>query len=137
VEDTVQIQPYLNFDGRCDEAIEFYKKAVGAEVKMLMRWKDAPDKSMCTPDNADKVMHSSLRIGEATVMMADGRNTGHPQFKGISLSLIAKDPAEAGKLFTALGDGGQVQMALSKTFFSPSFGMVADKFGVSWMIVVM
>jgi PhnB protein len=133
----VQIQPYLNFDGHCDEAIEFYKKAVGAEVKMLMRWKDAPDKSMCTPDNADKVMHSSLRIGEATVMMADGRNTGHPQFKGISLSLIAKDPAEAGKLFTALGDGGQVQMALSKTFFSPSFGMVADKFGVSWMIVVM
>jgi PhnB protein len=133
----MQIRPYLNFDGRCDEAIAFYKKAVGAEVKVLMRWKDAPDKGMCTPENADKVMHSSVNIGEATVMMSDGRHTGHPEFKGISLSLIAKDAPEAEKMFKSLGDGGQVQMALSKTFFSPAFGMVADKFGVSWMVVVM
>ncbi len=132
----MQVQPYLNFDGRCDEAIAFYKKTLGAEVKMLMRWKDAPE-GMCTAENADKVMHSSLKIGDATVMMSDGRHTGHPEFKGISLSLIAKDPAEAEKLFNALGDGGQVQMAMSKTFFSPAFGMVADKFGVSWMVVVM
>jgi PhnB protein len=133
----VNIQPYLNFDGRCDEAIAFYKKAVGAEVKVLMRWKDAPDKSMCTAENADKVMHSSVNIGEATVMMSDGRHTGHPEFKGVSLSLIAKDTSEAEKLFKALGDGGQVQMPMSKTFFSPAFGMIADKFGVSWMVVVM
>ena len=133
----MQIQPYLNFDGRCDEAIAFYKKAVGAEVSTLMRWKDAPDKSMCTPQNADKVMHSSVNIGGATVMMSDGRHTGHPEFKGISLSLIAKDPAEAETAFNALGNGGQVQMAMSKTFFSPAFGVVADKFGVSWMVVVM
>ena len=133
----MKIQPYLNFDGRCDEAIAFYKKAVSAEVNVLMRWKDAPDKSMCTPENADKVMHSSVTIGDATVMMSDGRHTGHPEFKGISLSLIAKDPPEAEKMFKALSDGGQVQMALSKTFFSPAFGMVADKFGVGWMIVVM
>jgi PhnB protein len=133
----MQIQPYLMFDGRCEEAIEFYKKTVGAEVAMLMRWKDSPDKSMCTPANADKVMHSSVRIGESTVMMSDGRNTGHPDFKGFSLSLIASTPAEAEKTFNALADGGQVQMPMSKTFFSPSFGMVADKFGVSWMIVVM
>jgi PhnB protein len=133
----MNIQPYLNFDGRCDDAIAFYKKAVGAEVKVMMRWKDAPDKSMCTAENADKVMHSSVNIGEATVMMSDGRHTGHPEFKGISLSLIAKDPAEAETLFKALGDGGQVQMPMSKTFFSPAFGMVADKFGVTWMVVVM
>ncbi len=133
----MNIHPYLNFDGRCDEAIAFYKKAVGAEVKVLMRWKDAPDKSMCTPENADKVMHSSVNIGEATVMMSDGRHTGHPEFKGVSLSLIAKDPPEAEKVFKALGEGGQVQMPMSKTFFSPAFGMVADKFGVTWMVVVM
>jgi PhnB protein len=133
----MNIQPYLNFDGRCDDAIAFYKKAVGAEVKVMMRWKDAPDKSMCTAENADKVMHSSVNIGEATVMMSDGRHTGHPEFKGISLSLIAKDPTEAETLFKALGDGGQVQMPMSKTFFSPAFGMVADKFGVTWMVVVM
>ena len=133
----MNIQPYLNFEGRCDDAIAFYKKAVGAEVKVMMRWKDAPDKSMCTAENADKVMHSSVNIGEATVMMSDGRHTGHPEFKGISLSLIAKDPTEAETLFKALGDGGQVQMPMSKTFFSPAFGMVADKFGVTWMVVVM
>jgi PhnB protein len=133
----MQIQPYLSFDGRCEEAIEFYKKAIGAEVDMLMRWKDAPDKSMCTPENADKVMHSSLRIGQSTVMMSDGRNGGHPEFKGISLSLMPSTAAEAEKLFAALSDGGQVQMPLGKTFFSPCFGMVADKFGVSWMVVVM
>jgi len=133
----MKMQPYVFFDGRCDEAIEFYKKAIGAEVVMLMRWKDSPDKSMATPTNADKVMHSSIKIGETTMMASDGRNTGHPEFKGFSLSLIAANPAEAEKLFKALGEGGQVQMPLSKTFFSPSFGMVADKFGVSWMIVVM
>jgi len=133
----MQIQPYLNFDGRCDEAIAFYKRAVGAEVKVLMRWKDAPDKSMCTPENAEKVMHSSITMGDTTVMMSDGRHTGHPEFKGISLSLIAKDQPEAEKTFKALGDGGQVQMALAKTFFSPAFGMVADRFGVTWMVVVM
>ncbi len=133
----MKIQPYLSFEGRCDEAITFYQKTVGAEVQMLMRWKDAPDKSMCTPENAERVMHSSVRIGESTVMMSDGRGTMHPEFKGVSLSLIAKDAPEAEKLFKALGDGGQVQMPISKTFFSPAFGMVADKFGVSWMIVVM
>ena len=133
----MQLQPYVFFDGRCEEAIEFYKKTLGSEVKALMRWKDSPDKSMATPSNADKVMHSSIKIGETTMMASDGRNTGHPEFKGFSLSLIAANAAEAEKLFKALGDGGQVQMPLSKTFFSPSFGMVADKFGVSWMIVVM
>jgi PhnB protein len=84
-------------DGRCEEAIAFYKKAVGAEVQMLMRWKDTPDKSMCTPENAERVMHSSLRIGESTLMMSDGRGTGRPEFKGISLSLAANDPPEAEK----------------------------------------
>jgi PhnB protein len=132
----MQVQPYLFFDGRCDEAIEFYKKTLGAEVGMLMRWKDAPDKSMCTAANADKVMHSSLKIGETRVMASDGRNTGNPKFDGFALSLNAKDEADADRMFNALANGGQVIMPMSKTFFSPRFGMTADKFGVHWMILV-
>jgi PhnB protein len=129
------IQPYLFFDGRCDEAIEFYKKTLGAEVAMLMRWKDSPDKSMCTPANENKVMHSSVRIGDTTLMASDGRNTGNPNFQGFALSINAKDEADADKLFAALSDGGKVTMPMAKTFFSPRFGMLADKFGVSWMVI--
>ena len=132
----MNVQPYLFFDGKCDEALEFYKKAIGAEVKTLMRWKDSPDKSMCTAENADKVMHSQFNLGGTTVMASDGRNTGKPTFQGFALSIIAKTEAEADKLFGNLAAGGQVQMAMHKTFFSPRFGMVADKFGVGWMVLV-
>lgn len=131
----MQVQPYLFFDGRCDEALDFYKKALGAEVAMLMRWKDSPDKSMCTPANENKVMHSSVRIGDTTLMASDGRNTGNPNFQGFALSINAKDEADADKLFAALSDGGKVTMPMAKTFFSPRFGMLADKFGVSWMVI--
>ncbi len=129
------VQPYLFFDGRCEEALDFYKAKLGAQVEMLMRWKDSPDKSMCNEGNANKVMHCSFKIGDTAIMGSDGRNTGHPDFKGFSLSITAKDEAEADKLFGALGEGGQVQMPMSKTFFSPRFGMVADKFGVGWMVI--
>ena len=132
----MQIQPYLFFDGRCDEAIEFYKSVFGAEVGMLMRWKDSPDKSMCTPANENKVMHSSVTIGESRVMMSDGRNSGVPKFEGFALSVNAKDDADADRMFNALAVGGQVTMPMSKTFFAPRFGMVADKFGMHWMILV-
>jgi PhnB protein len=132
----MHVQPYLFFDGRCDEALDFYKKAIGADVKMLMRWKDSPDKSLCTVENADKVMHSQFDIGDTTVMASDGRCAGKPAFQGFSLSLAAANAAEADRLFTALADGGQVHVPLAKTFFSPRFGIVADRFGVSWMVIV-
>ena len=132
----MQVHPYLFFDGRCDEAIEFYKKALGVEVGMLMRWKDAPDKSMCTEANANKVMHASLKIGETRVMASDGRNTGAPKFDGFALSINPKDDADAARKFNALCEGGEVAMPLGKTFFSPCFGMCRDKFGVHWMVIV-
>ena len=132
----MQVQPYLFFDGRCDEAIEFYKKMLGANVGMLMRWKDSPDKSMCTPDNENKVMHASLTIGETRVMASDGRNTGNPKFDGFALSVNAKDDADADRLFNGLSTDGKVVMPLGKTFFSPCFGMTQDKFGVNWMVIV-
>ncbi len=132
----MQVQPYLFFDGRCEEAIAFYQQAIGAEVQMLMRWKDSPDKSMCTPTNADKVMHSQIKIGDTVAMASDGRNTGNPDFKGFALSIGVKDAAEVDRMFGALSDGGQVTMPLTETFFSPRFGMVADKFGVQWMLLV-
>ena len=132
----MQIQPYLFFDGRCAEAIEFYKKAVGATVEVLMHYKDSPDPSMCTPETRDKVMHSSIRFGDATVLASDGRCEGKPKFDGFALTITAADDAEARRLFEALGKGGKVTMPLGKTFFSSSFGMLADKFGVGWMILV-
>ena len=135
----MQAQPYLFFDGRCEEAIEFYKSALGARVEMLMRFKDSPEPpkpGMCPPGSENKVMHSAFRIGDTLVMASDGMAGGKPEFKGFSLSVNAASAAEADRLFAALGKGGQVQMPLAKTFFSPRFGMVADRFGVSWMVIV-
>jgi PhnB protein len=132
---TMQVQPYLMFDGRCEEAIEFYRKALGAEVQALIRFKDSPDAASCANGHGDKVMHTCLRIGDNAVMASDGQCAGKPGFQGFSLSVTAADDAEAEKRFAALADGGQVQMPLSKTFFASSFGVVADRFGVSWMIV--
>jgi PhnB protein len=132
----MQVQPYLFFDGRCEEAIEFYKKALSAEVTSMMRFKEGPDPAMIPPGGADKVMHANLRIGETTVLASDGRCTGHPSFQGFALSIMAKDDADAERKFASLGEGGQVQMPLTKTFFTSRFGMVADKFGVSWMVLV-
>ena len=133
----MQIQPYLFFDGRCEEAIEFYRTTVGAQVTMLMRFKDSPQpaESMCPGVSPEKVMHASLDIGGNTVMCSDGQCHGAPEFKGFSLSLTAKDAGEAERLFAALGKGGAVQMPLAKTFWSPAFGMLADRFGVSWMVM--
>ena len=130
------VEPYLFFDGKCEEALEFYRRTIGAEVTALLRWKDSPDPAMTMPGAADKVMHARVRIGDTMVMASDGRCQGKPEFQGFALSLTAADIADADRLFAALGDGGQVQMPLSETFFSPRFGMVADRFGVSWMIYV-
>jgi PhnB protein len=133
------LEPYLFFEGRCEEAVEFYRRALGAEVELLMRNKDSPDPhppGMMPPGSGDKVMHVTLRIGETKVMASDGMCSGKPSFQGFSLSLTARDAAEADRLFAALSDGGKVSMPLGKTFFSPRFGMVADRFGVSWMVIV-
>lgn len=136
----MQIQPYLFFDGRCEEAADYYRRTLGAEVTMMLRFKDNPesnkDNCMVKPGSENKVMHMNMRIGETTVLASDGRCEGKPNFQGFSLSLTVPNDADAKRLFNALSDGGQVQMPLGKTFFSSSFGMVADKFGVSWMVYV-
>ncbi|MEA2778706.1 MAG: PhnB protein [Rhodospirillaceae bacterium] len=135
----MQVQPYLFFDGRCEEAAEFYRSAIGAEVQMLMRFKESPETSesgMVPPGAEDKVMHMALRIGDSTVLASDGRCLGQPNFQGFALALTAANDAEADRLFNALADGGNVQMPMAKTFFSSRFGMVADRFAVSWMVLV-
>ncbi|MBM3526914.1 MAG: VOC family protein [Alphaproteobacteria bacterium] len=134
----MQVQAYLFFDGRCEEAIEFYKTNLGAKVEMLMRFKEAPEKppADCAPASENAIMHATIRIGDTAVMASDGMGKGKPEFKGFCLSLDARNEAEADRLFNALANGGQVQMPLGKTFFSPRFGMVADKFGVGWMVIV-
>nr|WP_294864145.1 VOC family protein [uncultured Pseudogulbenkiania sp.] len=135
----MQIQSYLFFDGRCEEAVEFYRRTLDAEVEMLMRIKDSPEPlppGRVPSGSEDKVMHVSFRIGDSVVMASDGRCQGQPNFQGFALSLSVADQREAEQRFAALSEGGQVQMPLGQTFFSPCFGMVADRFGVSWMIIV-
>jgi PhnB protein len=134
----MQVQAYLSFDGRCEEAIEFYKKALMAEVQMMLRFKDNPQPSPeCkpAPGAENKIMHASLKIGDSVVLASDCESRGNPSFHGFSLSLTSINDAQAERLFAALSDGGKVQMPLTKTFFSSKFGVVVDRFGVSWMIV--
>jgi PhnB protein len=134
----MQVQPYIFFDGRCDEALKFYEKALGAKVDMLMRFKDAPDQSMISPGSQDKVMHAAVHIGDTQVLMSDGRCLGKPSFQGFALTISAPDDVEGDRRFNALAEGGQVQvqMPMAETFFASRFGMVADKFGVGWMVLV-
>ncbi|WP_243438587.1 VOC family protein [Fundidesulfovibrio soli] len=135
----MRIEPYLFFEGRCDEALAFYAEAVGAQVTMLMRYSDSPEPpapGMIPAGSEDKVMHANVRVGDTTFMASDGNCRGEPDFRGFSLSLTAADEAEAKRAFIALAEGGQVLMPLGKTFFSPCFGMLTDRFGVGWMVIV-
>ena len=131
----MHVNPYLMFDGRTEEALEFYKAKLGAEVTVMMRFSDNPDASYNPPNSADKVMHCAFTIGNQVLMASDGDCAGKGEFKGISLTLTLPTPAEAEKYFAALSDGGQVQMQMSETFFAERFGIVADKFGVNWMVL--
>lgn len=133
------VQPYLFFDGRAEEAARFYETVLGAKIEMLMRFKDGPkpeQPGMVPPGSEDKVLHMSLRIDDSVVLGSDGECGGNPSFSGFALSLTAADVAEAERKFALLAEGGQVQQPLIETFFSPRFGMVTDRFGVSWMIYV-
>lgn len=135
----MKIDPYLFFEGNCEEAIEFYKKALGAKVEFMMRNSESPEpppEGMLPPGSENKIMHASLHIGGALVMMSDGMNSGEGGFKGFSLSLDCPDADAAREAFAALADGGQVTMPLGKTFWAPLFGMVNDRFGVGWMVGV-
>jgi PhnB protein len=134
---TMNVQSYLSFEGRAEEAIEFYKNAVGAKVDMMMRFKEAPadQQAMISPESKDKVMHAAIKIGDTQVLLSDGRCTGKPTFSGMSLAVSADSAADADKLFNALSKGGQVTMPMTETFFANRFGMSADKFGVAWMVL--
>ena len=131
------IQPYLFFDGRCQEALDYYVSALGAKVEMAMKFKDSPeppDQKMAQV-SGDNIMHASFRIGDSVVMASDGFGKGKPVFQGVSLSLAVNSIADADRYFSALAKGGTIQQPLTKTFFAPSFGMVTDKFGVPWMVM--
>jgi PhnB protein len=131
----MKIEPYLFFNGRCDEALAFYKQAIGAEVQFLMRFKESPEPAMHPPGFADKVMHATFKVGDTEIMASDGRCDGNVSFQGFGLAINVANSDQARRYFDALGQGGQIQMPLGKTFFSPAFGMVIDKFGVLWMVM--
>lgn len=133
------IEPYLFFNGQCEQALEFYRKALGAQVQMTMRYKESPEPptpGMLPPGFENKIMHTSFRVGQTTVMASDGCSTEKPSFQGFSLSLAVHNEAEADRVFAALSEGGQVRMPLAKTFWCPRFGMVQDRFGIGWMVSV-
>lgn len=133
------VEVYLFFNGRCEEAVEFYRKAVGAQVEMMMRHKESPEPSppgMLPSGFENKIMHCSLRVGQTRVMASDGCSVGKPNFEGFSLSVSVANEAEAERVFKALSEGGQVKMPLTKTFWSPRFGMLEDRFGLGWMVSV-
>ena len=133
------IQPYLFFNGSCEQAVEFYRKALGAEVEMMMRYNESPEPpkpGMVPPGFEKKIMHTSFRIGATTIMASDGCSADKPSFEGFSLALSVPNEAEADRAFKALAEGGQVKMPLAKTFWSPRFGMVQDRFGIGWMVSV-
>ena len=133
----MKVQAYISFAGRCEEALEFYKKSIGAEVTGLMRWKESPDQNMKPPPGyEEKVMNAAFRIGDTQLMADDGMGEKTPEFKGMTLAIEVADDAEAKLVFTALGEGGKVTMPMTKTFWSSSFGMLTDKFGVPWMVNV-
>lgn len=133
----MNVTPYLFLDGRAEEAIKFYQRALGAEVGMMMRFKESPDgqPGSIPAGSGEKIMHASISVGGHMLMLSDGNCRGKPVFQGVALSLGAGSDAEADKLFGALGEGGQIQMPMTSTFFASRFGMVADKFGVSWMVI--
>jgi PhnB protein len=131
----MNVQPYLSFEGRAQEAIDFYKSALGAKVDVVMHFKDAPPEVQTSPGSKDKIMHSAIHVGDTQIMLTDGQCSGKAVFSGITLTLNAAGTAEAEKLFGALGQGGKVTMPMSETFFAHRFGMVADKFGVNWMVL--
>ena len=133
----MKVQAYVNFDGCCEAALEFYKKSIGAEVTSLMRWKESPDAAMKPPPGyEEKIMNAAFRIGETDLMADDGMCEKTAEFKGMTLAIGVADDAEAKRVFTALGEGGNVTMPLAKTFWTSSFGMLTDKFGVPWMVNV-
>lgn len=131
------VQPYLFFGGRCEEALEFYRNAIGAEVQMMMRYNESPEPTGLPECFAGKIMHASFRVGETVLMASDGRCEGPINFDGFSLSVTVPDEQEAERAFAALAEGGLVTMPMEKTFWSPKFGMLTDRFGVGWMVSVM
>ncbi len=134
----MSVNAYLFFDGRCDEALAFYREALGAEVLGLMRHRDSPEKprpGMLPPGSDDKIMHASFRVAGTTIMASDGMCGGKPEFRGFSLAIRVEEENEAERLFAGLSDGGTVRMPLGPTFYARNFGMVSDRFGVSWMIL--
>lgn len=131
------VQPYIDFAGRCEEAIHFYREALGAEVTAMMRNEESPDplpEEFMKPGKEKLILHSMLQVGETTVMATDGCASRDSEFAGISLSITVPDVDAADRVFAALSDGGAVTMPLDKTFWSPRFGMVTDRFGVHWMV---
>ncbi len=135
---STNVEPYLFFGGRCEQALEFYRTAAGAQIGMIMRFNESPEPmpaGMLQAGFEKKIMHCNFRIGDTTLMASDGMND-KSVFSGFSLALNVSTEADADRVFAGLSDGGKIKMPLAKTFWSPRYGMLTDRFGVDWMVIV-
>ena len=135
----MNVQTTLNFYGRTEEAVEFYRRAIGAEILFMMRFRDCPDRSLMRPGMEEKIFHATFRIGSTEIMASDcgcERPPAKSTFAGFTFALRVETPEKAERFFAALSDGGQVQIPLLKNFFAERYGIVIDRFGISWKIMV-
>ena len=130
----MHINPYLIFDGRCEEAFRFYEKCFKGKIIAMLTHKGTPAEAHVPAAWIDKILHARLDIGDQVLMASDAPPGRYEKPAGFSVSLQVKDPAEAERLFNALAEKGEIRMPLEKTFWSPRFGMLVDRFGIPWMI---
>jgi len=135
----MDVQTTLNFYGRTEEAVAFYGRAVDAETLFLLRFRDRPDYAQSRPGLEDKIFHATLRLGATLVMASDcgcEHSPSEAAFAGFSLALRVETPEKAERFFNALSEGGQVQIPMRETFFATRYGIVVDRFGLSWKIMI-
>jgi PhnB protein len=131
----MQIDPYLNFNGNCEEAFHFYEKALGGKIEMLLKYNQAPAGGGPTPPGFEnKVMHVRLSVGQQIIMASDAPPGHFSPMQGFNVSLMFDDKAQAERVFNALADKGKVMMPFAQTFWAEGFGMLTDRFGTPWMV---
>lgn len=130
----MHFSPYLNFDGHCKEAIEFYAELLGGEIVFMSTFAEAPDDEDISPGLKDKIMHAQLKIGDQVIMASDASPENYAIPQGIHITIGVDTPEEAERIYEALSEGGSVQMPLEETFWAKRFAMFSDRFGIPWMV---
>ncbi|MBV8799874.1 MAG: VOC family protein [Alphaproteobacteria bacterium] len=130
----MEINPYLNFNGNCGEAFQFYAKVLGGKDLRIMTFADAPPGMPVTRETKNQVMHARFRVGDTMIMGSDGPGGRYNKPQGYAVNIGVDTPEEADRIFAALAEGGNVGMPIAETFWAKRFGVVTDRFGTHWMV---